>query len=320
MPTALRWVTLLFVVLGITSVAPARDVFVDNEAGNDRFLGTAQQPLADRSGPVKTIRRALEIAGAGDRVVLAKTGQPYRECVSLVGSRHSGTERHPFVIEGNGAILEGADAVAEKRWEHCYDTVFRFRPRHLVYQQLFINDRPAPRIMCSRPMTAPPELDSLEWCLFDGHIYFRAEPYKRPENYALTVATRQTGITLFHVDHVTISNLTVQGFQLDAINAHNSARHVILQNVTCRGNGRAGVAVGGASQLSVESSLLGNNGEAQLLTNPYSETYVIKSRLLSNTAPGWIDRGGRVRIDGEVVEGGLDEMPPAETEPAPAEG
>ena len=56
---------------------------------------------------------------------------------------------------------------------------------------------------------------------------------------------------------------------------------------------------------------MGDNGEAQLLTHPYSHTCVLTSQLLSNTAPAWIDRGGVVMIDGAKVEGGLDEMKPA---------
>ena len=146
----------------------------------------------------------------------------------------------------------------------------------------------------------------------------RTEPLRRPEDYPLTVATRPVGITLFHVQNVAILDLTIQGFQLDAVNAHNSARNVVLQEVTCRGNGRAGVAVGGASLVSINSSILGNNGEAQLLTRPYSETFVRQSDLLSNTAPAWLDRGGVVTLDDNKIEGGIDDRQAA-GEPTPTE-
>jgi hypothetical protein len=318
MQIALRWVAVLGILVGSFGVASARDIYVDNIAGNNRYLGMRQQSLNDETGPVKTIARALQIAIPSDRVVLVNTGQPYRESLTLFGSRHSGTLNRPFTIQGNGAILEGADEIHVDRWQHVRDTVFRFQPQHLAYQQLFVNNRPVPRILCSHPCTSPPELQPLEWCLHRGFVYFRTEPLKRPEDYALTVATRQVGITLFHVDNVALLDLTIQGFQLDAVNAHNSARDVVLQKLTCRGNGRAGVAVGGASLVSIDSSLVGNNGEAQLLTSPYSETFVRQSNLLSNTAPAWLDRGGIVNLDGEEIQGGIDERRPTEAE-VPAE-
>ncbi len=318
MHTVLRWVATVGILVGSLGVASARDIYVNNIAGNDRYRGLRKQSFDDNSGPLKTISRALQIAIPSDRIVLANTGQPYRESLTLFGSRHSGTMNRPFTIQGNGAVLEGADEIDIDSWQYVHDDVFRFRPRHLAYQQLFLKSRPVSRILCSHPCTAPPELQPLEWCLYRGHIYFRAEPLRRPEDYALTVATRQVGITLFHVKHVAILDMTIQGFQLDAINACNSAQDVVLQQVTCRGNGRAGVAVGGASLVTIESSLVGNNGEAQLLTSPYSETFVRQSNLLSNTAPAWLDRGGAVILDGNEIEGGIDERPTAKEE-IPAE-
>jgi hypothetical protein len=143
-----------------------------------------------------------------------------------------------------------------------------------------------------------------------GFVYFCVDPLKLPEDYALTYAQRRVGITLFHVDGVRILNLTVEGFQLDGINAYNSARDVLLSQVTCRGNGRSGVSVGGASSVSIESCLLGDNGVVQLLTQPLSETRVQNSGLLSLTGPGWVDEGGRVFVEGKRVEGGLKELTP----------
>ena len=118
-------------------------------------------------------------------------------------------------------------------------------------------------------------------------------------------------MTLFHVEHVNVIDLTVQGFQVEGISLSNSAREVLLSGVTCRGNGRNGVAVGGASSVTIRDSLLGDNGQAQLLTSPYSETRLLNTHLLSNTAPGWVDQGGSVYIDGNRVKGGKDEFRPA---------
>jgi hypothetical protein len=109
------------------------------------------------------------------------------------------------------------------------------------------------------------------------------------------------------VDNVVVRDLVIQGFQLDGISAHNSARRVSIEGVTCRGNGRSGIAVGGASLVEVVGCLIGDNAEAQLLTLPLSETRVRDTKLLSNTAPAWVNEGGRVSIDDRRVEGGIDE-------------
>jgi parallel beta-helix repeat protein len=107
----------------------------------------------------------------------------------------------------------------------------------------------------------------------------------------------------------------VQGFQIDGISLANSARNVSLVSVTCRGNGRCGISVGGASSTTLDECLVGDNGQAQLLTLPCSETHIRNSRLLSNTAPGWMDQGGRVYLDDRQVQGGLDEVPPPTPQP-----
>lgn len=307
---------ILVAVLCRASETAARDIFVSNTRGDDRFTGSQPAALPDLSGPVRTIGKALRLALQGDRVVVENTGQPYRESISLVGSHNSGYSFSRFVIEGNGAVLDGSVAVPPDAWEHYRGPVFRFSPPQLGHQQLFLDGRPLVRVSAERWSDSPPSLQPLEWCLHNGFIYFHVEPMRLPEDYPLSYASLQTGITLFHVDRVTIQDLTIQGFQLDGVNAHNSARNVELLRLTCRGNGRGGVVVGGASLVRLADSLVGNNGEAQLLTLPWSHTHIGNTQLLGNTAPGWVDRGGEVVLEGVLIKGGLEEnLPPPATRP-----
>jgi hypothetical protein len=318
MRTTLPLFALATVLLLGAPAADAREIHVSNTAGDDGATGHHPMSNHDRTGPVRSIAKALRLAEAGDRIVLANTGKPYRESVSLVGRRHSGYSYQPLVIEGNGAVLDGSARIPEGVWEHYRGAIFRFQPPRLEHQQLFLNDRPAPRVYVGRPGGTVPELKPLEWCLLDEYLYFCVEPTKLPDDYALSCADRRVGITLFHVRHVAILDLTLQGYQLDGLNAFNSARNVRLAGLTCRGNGRSGVTVGGASLVEIDACLLGNNGQAQLLTLPLSETHVRNSELLGNTAPAWVDRGGRVYVGSERVEGGREEIKaqPPEGEPA----
>jgi len=309
-----RWtgaaVWLAAVVLLCAHRLDARDIYVDNLAGDDSFSGFQSQPGSDLGGPVRTIARALQLAQPGDRIILAANEEPYRESITLSGSRHSGYADHPFVIQGNGAILDGSAPVPKDAWQRYRGPVFRFQPPGKAYQQLFLGGRPASRVPVGLPREGPPPLEPLQWCLAGGYIYFCVPPSKLPDEYDLSYSRLRTGITLYHVRHVAIVDLTVQGFQVDGIQAANSARDVYLAGLTCRGNGRSGIAVGGACEVEIDVSLLGNNGEAQLLTLPWSDTHVRNSHLLGNTAPGWVDRGGRVDVDGRPVSGGMDEIHP----------
>ncbi|MBN2473184.1 MAG: right-handed parallel beta-helix repeat-containing protein [Pirellulales bacterium] len=294
--------------------AVGREIHVSNTAGDDHYNGRQQQALPDGSGPVQTIGRALQLAQAGDRIVLAKTDQPYRESISLVGNRHGGYYQQPLTIQGNGAILDGSAPVPPESWQHCRDAVFRFRPPHMSHQQLFLDDVPVTRVVAESLAHSPPKLDPLQWSLHGGHIYFCVEPNKLPQDYRLSYAHLPTGVTLLHVRGVAILDLTVQGFQLDGINLCNSARDVYLAGVVVRGNGRSGVTVGGASRAEIDGSIIGNNGRAQVLTLPYSETVLRNCDVYANTAPAWVDRGGRFWIAQRELEGGLDEDVKAETE------
>jgi hypothetical protein len=299
----------LLIVSLLWSPALGRELFVDNIHGDDHFAGQKSRDPGGMGGPVRTLAKALQLAGPGDTIILAAGDVPYRESFSLVGSRHSGTPQQPFTLQGNGAILDGS--VPAKEWESYKGAIFRLRAPAMSSPQLFLDGRPAVRVFAAQGAKTPPELQPRQWCALAGEVYFCVEKTKLPSNYKLSYAHDQTGITLFHVEHVRIEKLTVQGFLVDGINLFNSARDVSLVKVTCRGNGRSGIAIGGASQAAIDSSLLGNNGQAQLLTLPYSEAHIRNTQLLSNTAPGWVDQGGRVYIDGRRVEGGRDEFRPA---------
>lgn len=160
---------ILFAVLSlVTSVATshAREIYVDNIGGDDRQNGAAPDARAQGAGPCRTIARALREAKKGDRIIIANTGEPYRESITLSGARHSGQEGLPFRLIGNGATLEGADAVPQDGWEYIKDNIFRFRPQRMSYQLLYLDGVPADRVDLA-PSDAVPKLKPLQWCYLD---------------------------------------------------------------------------------------------------------------------------------------------------------
>jgi len=289
----------LIAILLLTVVVPqavvAKDFYVNNVAGDDRRNGLSEESNGTIGGPFRTIARALKSAEKGDRVILAATAEPYRESITLQAGRHSGTPSRPFQLIGGGAVLDGSQPVPHSAWSSVADNVFRFQPARMAFQVLFLDGVPAERVAVGSEGTLPP-LDPKQWCLYDRHVYFCVEPGKLPRDYDLSHTVLPVGITLYEARHLVVDDLIVQGFQLDGVNAHDSVFDGTLVGLTCRGNGRSGISIGGASRVNVIACLVGDNGVAQVRTEGHCVVEIINSTLLEGTAAGLVREGGRVNI------------------------
>lgn len=311
---SMRTIAAFCVCSAITYVASGRDIFVDGSAGDDMMRGDRALATSAVDGPVRTITKALRLARPGDRIILSAgslanrpidSPEPiavYRESITLEGERLSGYPTQPLIIEGNGAVLDGSIPVPDEAWQQVRGDLYRFQPARMAYQQLFIDDRPIIRKQSASPAGGLPELQPLEWCLVGGYVYFCVEPTRMPQEYHVTHAGLTVGITLYKCHDVLIRNLTLQGYQLDGINAHDGVRAARLEQIISRGNGRSGVCVTGGSRVELTDSTLGNNGVAQLFLNGYSHTHLFDTQLIEGDAPA-IDRHGNdeLYIDGELI-------------------
>jgi len=302
MPCRLFPLWILLLLLQPPAPAAAIDIFVNNLGGSDAADGRAAVGSSPESGPLRTIARALGLVRGGDRIVLAKTDEPYREEVTLSGPRHSGDSRDPLTIVGNGATLDGTRPIPPQAWEHFEKDLFRFRPRHLGFQMLYRDGRPLPQVQVPRGASKLPELKVLQWCLLDGHVYLRLEKLKQPLEYKLAHSALQTGVTLYGVRGVAIEDLIVQGFRYDGISAADRATGVVLSGVNLRGNGRSGLSVSGASEVRLISSLVGDNGHVQLRVEYPGKLRVDESDVLDNTAPRVeLINGAKLLINGKSM-------------------
>ncbi len=288
-------VLLVFIVL---SAAPcgARDIYVNNVVGDDRNDGSAPDPVGDKIGPFRSITRALQSTQKADRVILINTGEAYRESITLQGGRQSGVPDSPFELIGNGAVLDGTMRVPIDGWSHYEGAIFRYRPPKMSFQMLYLDAKPAERQKVTRREEIK-DLQPLAWCMFEGHLYFCVEENRLPQAYDLAFADLQAGITLYEVRDVLIKDLVIQGFQLDGVNAHDGVRRTTLSGLNCRGNGRSGISIGGASRVVLESCLVGNNGAAQVRAEGASHAQLIGCDLLDNTAPKIVRDGGEVVVN-----------------------
>jgi hypothetical protein len=292
---------LVVVTLCFSTTVHARDWYVDNVRGDNRWDGQVRAREAETHGPLQTIQMALRRATAGDRIVLVKNDEPYRECLSLVGNKHSGTVFAPFIIEGNNAILDGSQATGEFDWQPLGGDLYRLPLSESATQILFLDGIPALRAPSLGPLRQEKELPIRSWRLETGSLVFRAEKNKLPLDYKPSIAKHPTGVTLYKVNDVIVRDLVVQGFQIDGIQAHDAGTYqpIVIAGCTARGNGRSGIAVVGASAVAIDGCLVGDNGEAQLLITGPADCAVTNSRLLDNTGPTASIRGGGVlKVDG----------------------
>jgi hypothetical protein len=285
---------LLLALFASISASRADDWYVDNVGGNDESKGT----FAER--PLQTIQAALLRARPGDRIILRKRDEPYREQISITGASNSGMESRPLEIVGNGAVLEGAEPIRGEDWESIGNDQFQFRPPRLSHQMLFLDGKPLERVESDPGQIA--QLKPLQWTQRDGWIIFCTEPGRAPYQYNLSCCIRTVGITVYEAHDVLISDVVVQGFQFDGINAHDLADRVTISGCILRGNGRSGLSIGGASNALVAGCLIGDNGQSQVRSEGFCQLQIDSCDILEQPARIPIDhQGGKITRDGAAI-------------------
>lgn len=268
-------------VLAAARLTHAGTIYVNNRIGSDAYNGIRDQAVNEKTGPVKTIRRALKLAGRSDVISLANTGVPYYEAISLVGTRHSGPDNQPFTILGNGATLSGAMAVPETAWQQVGSDLWQLKPYRKGHYQLVLDGKAVPEV--KRPpdetWSEVPAMPPGNWCAFKGAIYYQAERLVEPDSLGFGVARHSCGITLYGVNNVIIDNLIVQHFRVDGINVNDHAKDVVLRGVVLKENGRAGLTVAGTSLVAVLESQIERNREHSILLKEAAALVVDRTQL-----------------------------------------
>ena len=258
----------LFLVCLAHSAAECGVIYVDNRAGNNALNGIAPKIVSGKNGPVKTIKRALEYARPGDKIILINNEIPYHESIALSGKRFSGIGQEMFTILGNGATISGAIPVPQNGWKPLKEGLWKVTPFRKGYFNLYLDGKTLPEY---RPETDQEvkltDIPSGNWAVYKGAIYYRELKNQLPPSEAFSLAGMTVGLSLVDVEGVQISDVTFENFRIDGINVHDRCKNIILENVTSTGNGRCGLAVNGTSQVEViDSKLIDNRIEDLLIT------------------------------------------------------
>lgn len=274
-----RLAILLLTVPVVWNASPACGaiIFVDNLVGLDSADGSSAESRGDRTGPVQSITRALQLARGTDLISIANHGVPYYEQIRISGGRFHGTTGFPFRIVGNGAIVDGSNAVPDSAWERLNGDIWKITTFRKGYYQLVRNDQALPHLLINPTDTRLPAIPIGQWGTWKGSIYHHMEADSEPRDFSYRFAAREAGVSLYAVRNVRISNLTLRHFRLDGVNAHDRCKGIELDNVTCTGNGRAGVSVGGTSYVTIRKCDLRGNRFASLRTEEFGTAHVDES-------------------------------------------
>jgi hypothetical protein len=240
-------------------------IYVDNLSGDDAADGTIATAINLQTGPVRTIRRGLEVMQFGDSLNIANHGRPYYESLELAGGRLSGSALVPLIVEGNGAELNGSYPVPQTAWRKVEDQLWKFTPLRKGNYQLILDDKALPKTDVPPNSRELPELPEGHWAAWRGSIYLKTSTLEEPIDLNLWFAVRSMGVTLYDVHDVIVRNLKVRQFRMDGINAHDRCKNVTLENITSEENGRAGITAAGTSFLTIEKPIIKDNGMYSVL-------------------------------------------------------
>jgi hypothetical protein len=251
------------------SPAAAKVIYVDNRLGDDINDGSSPTVAGLRMGPVRSLERARLLAGTGDIIDIANTGDPYYDSLRLIGGRASGVPNQPFIVNGNGATLDGSELVDPTAWEHLGGGLWILEPVRKGWFVLVrgreaglsetVPETPAPQ------EGAHPNPSPGHWTAWRGAIYYRALPDEIPPFEPYRIATREAGLFLYGVRHAIIRDLRLRHFRLDGVNAHDQAYDVLIEGVVVEHNGRSGFFIGGSSNVTIRDGGTLHNRDASLL-------------------------------------------------------
>jgi len=235
-------------------------IYVDNRAGNNILNGFSPRIVDGKNGPVKTIQRALDYAKQGDKIILINNEIPYHESLTLAGKRFSGLGKEKFTILGNGATISGAIKIPMNGWQQLDNGLWKVAPYRKGFFNLYLDGKSLPEYKPAKDQSVDlKEIPSGKWAVYRGAIYYRSLKNQLPPAESFSLAGKSVGLSLIDVEGVSISDLTFENFRMDGINIHDRCKDIVLENVTCSGNGRCGLSVNGSSQVEVIDSKLINN-------------------------------------------------------------
>jgi hypothetical protein len=277
--------------LCLASPVAAKEIYVNNQAGSDQNAGTSEAPL-------RSARRAVTMAGAGDVIHLLPDRAVYREMITLADKRD-------LTIEGHNCVLSGADPLPSDpaQWEKVGEGLHRIkRPRTTGDRHILVIDGKGvtmgrtPFTMREKPLRDQfPKPEDLKegqfaWQAIDstsGWLYVKGPLDK------LEWSVRVQGVyTEKEVHDVTIRDLHTRHVLNDGYNIHGNTQGLRLFNVSGNECFDNGISPHGACSFTVENGEFAKNSVAIGL-DFLTETRFVRCRIEGSVHQEAMIIGGR---------------------------
>lgn len=260
----------IVLLFGFVHRLSAADIHINNRVGSDAFDGTAPQIATTLSGPVRTVRRALELMKPGDTLIFGDSGTPYYDSLNLVGARFSGSPVLPFLILGNGATLCGIRRIPPEAWQPAGRGLWQVQFSRKGSTRLFRAGAAVPEQRLLPGDSLAEAIPQDAWGKRAGVVTVHLSPEIAPAEEEWSYAAADFGVSLVNVHHVEIRDLKILGFRVDGVNVDGNSRAVRLDGVTVQECGRAGVAVGGSSRVELSRCIVRDHGRHSMLLTEQS--------------------------------------------------
>ena len=255
--------------------AEARDLHIDPHLGDDANDGS--------TSPLKSVRRAIRIAKAGDTIHLKPT--IYHESAGFFNKR--GESGKPITLDGHGATLEGSDAIDLSTWTEVTPGLFKNEELlptlnlATLWRWFFLFDgkmNRMGRVLKGRsdPFRKPAELKPGEWTFVGDHtkseggsdsdkaigsFFIKIKPGQTLKQANIRYPVRSAGVQLSGDNaHLIIRNLTATHPQNDGFNIHGDCRDVVFENIRAIECGDDGISAHETAQYRVDGFTSIGNG------------------------------------------------------------
>ncbi|HOF18893.1 MAG TPA: hypothetical protein PK082_08280, partial [Phycisphaerae bacterium] len=341
--TIMNRVGIVLGVLLLSQTLLGRDLYVDPDRGDDGANGLAPQAGPERSGPVKTIAKAVGLAQPGDTVHLTPRPTPYRDCVLL--RERSGEPGKPITIDGHGVTITGADPLRPADWTDLGEGLYRsdtlyaaLRGDDSVIQRVFFLFKGRMQRMgrtskgAKAPFKKPEDLRPGEWTFQAGSnsFYVRIAAGESLADAAIEIPYRANGVAIRGKknEHLVLRNLTVTHFLNDGYNLHQHSKHVRFENIAAfecgddgfsahegcdcevegyRASGNStGFANGFGSHVKLKTAYLAGNHANEILQMHDSTFEIRDTHVVTQAARPVVVRGNAGK--GQICRGSLENV------------
>lgn len=222
----------IFVIL-ILSAANAKSIYVDPKNGSDLAAG-------NKKAPFSTIKKAIDVTAPGDTVHLSPV--IYHESITF-NAEKSGTSEKPIVVDGHGAIIDGASPLDIRTWEKVGNGLYKntqlqlIKGFDIIRWAFFFNDQINRMGRTSKGVKAvfktPEALGLNEWT-YDEHekaFYIRTDPSKSLAEINIKAPVLTNGVAFSASRYIVVKNITTRRVINDGFNIHGDCFGLYFENI-----------------------------------------------------------------------------------------